>query len=76
MARHRFEEKDDRVRWGGPALIEDYVRRAHESGAHSVSALTSPHEPPTSLPRTNGSRSHTCSPPRRRPGRELTGQGA
>ncbi|MFD2419383.1 hypothetical protein [Amycolatopsis pigmentata] len=43
MARHRFEEKDDRVRWGGPALVEDYVRRAHQGGAHSVKA---PHEPP------------------------------
>lgn len=42
MARHRFEEKDDRVRWGGPALVENYVRKAHEGDAHSVEA---PHEP-------------------------------
>lgn len=41
MARHRFEEKDDRVRWGGPALVDNYVRGAREGGAHSVEA---PHE--------------------------------
>lgn len=51
MARHRFEEKDDRVRWGGPALVEDYLRRAHRAhrahcahygGGHRVKASQEP----------------------------------
>lgn len=40
MARHRYDELDDRVRWGGPALLEEgdgqpnhHARQDEEPGA-------------------------------------------
>ncbi|HKS44372.1 MAG TPA: hypothetical protein VJT49_04510 [Amycolatopsis sp.] len=43
MARHRFDEIDDRVRWGGPALTEsrgqlsrEHVSRDEEGAAEQA----------------------------------------